>query len=163
MIVRLPRPLGRQDEHAHERGRLRLGGRGEDRVGPRLVPPLERPVLVRLALGLDADPPREQDPQARARVRMEMGDAPRREVDAVAADHRRRGRTLQQLPDECMPVHVRGAEVRLVALDVVDDAIAVLGGGAFELLGQTKDQWNVWPPSITIVWPVTKSEPGPQK
>jgi hypothetical protein len=53
--------------------------------------------------------------------------------------------------------------VRLVTLDVVDDAAAVLGGDALKMLGQPEDQWNVWPPSITIVWPVTKSEPGPQK
>jgi hypothetical protein len=53
--------------------------------------------------------------------------------------------------------------VRLVTLDVVDDPISVLGRRAIGMLGQSKDQWNVWPPSITIVWPVTKSEPGPQK
>jgi hypothetical protein len=41
--------------------------------------------------------------------------------------------------------------VGLVPLDVVDDAITVLGRGAVEVLGETEDQWNVWPPSITIV------------
>ena len=107
--------------------------------------------------------PCEQHAQARARVGMQMRDAARREVDAVAADHRRRRRTLEQLPDERMPLDVRGAEVRLVTLDVVDDAVAVLGRRAVGMLGQAEDQWNVWPPSITIVWPVTKSEPGPQK
>ena len=53
--------------------------------------------------------------------------------------------------------------MRLVALDVVDDAVAVARRDALGVLGQAQDQWNVWPPSITIVWPVTKSEPGPQK
>jgi len=72
-------------------------------------------------------------------------------------------RALEQLPDERMPLDVRRAEVRLVTLDVVDNAIAGFGGRSVGVLGETKDQWNVWPPSITIVWPVTKSEPGPQK
>jgi hypothetical protein len=82
---------------------------------------------------------------------MEMGDAARREVDTVATDHRRRRRTLDELPDERAPFDARGAEMRLVPLDVVDDAITVLSRGAVEVLGQTEDQWNVWPPSITIV------------
>ena len=72
-------------------------------------------------------------------------------------------RALGQLPDEREPVDPYRAEMRLVALDVVDDAIAVLGCDPVGMLGQTEDQWNVWPPSITIVWPVTKPEPGPQK
>ena len=55
---------------------------------------------------------------------------------------------------------MRGAEVRLVARDVVDDAVAGLGRDAVRVLGQAEDQWKYWPPSITIVWPVTKSEPG---
>jgi hypothetical protein len=53
--------------------------------------------------------------------------------------------------------------VRLVPLDVVDDTVTVLCRRAVVVLGYMEDQWNVWPPSITIVWPVTKSEPGPQK
>ena len=62
-----------------------------------------------------------------------------------------------------MPPDPRRSEMRLVTLDVVDDALSVLGRDAVWMLGQAKDQWNVWPPSITIVWPVTKSDPGPQK
>ena len=62
-----------------------------------------------------------------------------------------------------MALDVRRAEVRLVARDVVDDAIAVLAREAVVVLGEAEDQWNVWPPSITIVWPVTKSEPAAQK
>src|SRR5439155_13368973 len=129
----------------------RPGGRGEDRIRPGLVPPLERAVLVRLALRLDADAPCEQYAQSRARVRVELRDAARREVDAVAADHRRPRWTLDQLPNECMAFDVSGAEVRLVASDVVDDPVAVLGRRAVEVLRETEDQWNVWPPSITIV------------
>ena len=159
----LARPLGRQHQHAHERRRLRLGGGREDGIGAGLVPPLERAVLVRLALRVDADPSLEQHAQARARVGVAVGDAARREVDAVAADHRRPGRARGQRPDERVPFDLRRPEVGLVALDVVDDAIAVLGRDAVGVLGQAEDQWNVWPPSITIVWPVTKSEPGPQK
>ena len=106
---------------------------------------------MRLALRLDADAPSKQYAQARAGVRVELRDAARREVDAVAADHRRPRRTLDQLPNDCMALDVSGAEVRLVALDVVDDAVAVLGRRAVEVLRETEDQWNVWPPSITIV------------
>ena len=62
-----------------------------------------------------------------------------------------------------MALDACSTELRLVTLDVVDDAIAGFGGRSVGVLGETKDQWNVWPPSITIVWPVTKSEPGPQK
>ena len=96
-------------------------------------------------------------------MRVQMRDAARWEIHAVAANHRRRRRALGQLPDERTPLDARGTEMRLVALDVVDDPIAVLGRRSVWMLGETEDQWNVWPPSITIVWPVTKSEPDPQK
>ena len=81
---------------------------------------------MRRALRVDADPPLEQDAQARARVRVQVRDAAGREVDAVAADDRRPGRALGQLPDERVALDVRRAEMRLVALDVVDDAVAVV-------------------------------------
>jgi hypothetical protein len=51
--------------------------------------------------------------------------------------------------------------VRLVALDVVDDVVAGAELDTVCVIGEAQDQWNVWPPSITMVWPVTKSEPGP--
>jgi hypothetical protein len=51
--------------------------------------------------------------------------------------------------------------VRLVALDIVDDVVAGAEFDPVRVIGETQDQWNVWPPSITIVCPVTKSEPGP--
>src|SRR6266581_6330680 len=138
----LARPLNRQHEHADEGRRIRFGGSGEDRVRPSLVPPLERAVLVRLALRLDADAPSKQYAQAWAGVCVEVRDAARREVDSIAADHRRPRRTLDQLPHECMAFDVSCAEVRLVALYVVDDAIAVLGRRAVGMLGQMDDQWK---------------------
>jgi hypothetical protein len=85
------------------------------------------------------------------------------EVDAVAADHGRRRRSLDQVPDERVALDACSTEMRLVTLDVVDDSIAGFGRHAAGMLGETENQWKVWPPSITIVWPVTKSEPGPQK
>jgi hypothetical protein len=51
--------------------------------------------------------------------------------------------------------------VRLVTLDVVDDMVAGAELDAARVIGEAQDQWKVWPPSITIVCPVTKSEPGP--
>jgi hypothetical protein len=33
--------------------------------------------------------------------------------------------------------------MRFVALDVVHDPVAVFGGDALGVLGQTEDQWNV--------------------
>jgi hypothetical protein len=53
--------------------------------------------------------------------------------------------------------------VRLAALEVVDDSSARDGGYSVGRLVEREDQWNVWPPSMTIVCPVTKSEPGPQR
>ena len=61
------------------------------------------------------------------------------------------------------PSTSRGAVVRLVPLDVVDDAGARLGRDSLRMLGEAEDQWKYWPPSITIVCPVTKSECGPAR
>jgi hypothetical protein len=51
--------------------------------------------------------------------------------------------------------------VRLVGADVVDHVVAGTGFDAVEMVRELEDQWKVWPPSITIDCPVTKSEPGP--
>jgi hypothetical protein len=51
--------------------------------------------------------------------------------------------------------------VRLVALDVVDHVVAGSELDTVRVIGETQDQWKVCPPSITIVCPVTKSDPGP--
>src|SRR5205085_1797073 len=134
--------------------------RGVHRVRAGLVPRLERPVLVRPAAGGDPDPSLQQDAQPGSGVRVRVRDASRREVDAVAADEPIALRPLVDLPDERIAVDPRGAEVRLVAADVVDDARAVLRLHAVREAGDP--QWKVWPPSMTIVCPVMKSEPGPQ-
>jgi hypothetical protein len=42
-----------------------------------------------------------------------------------------------------VPVDLRCPEMRFVALDVVHDAIAVLGRDPAGVLGQAEDQWNV--------------------
>ena len=90
---------------------------------------------------VDVDRPEEQAPDAAARMRVPVGDSARREVDAVAAhDPCLRGVELDvaararasppspaELPDERRPVDVRGAEVRLVRADVVDDPVAGRG------------------------------------
>ncbi len=70
---------------------------------------------------------------------------------------------LGQLPHERVPVDVGGAVVSLVPLDVVDHAVAGLGRDAVRMLGQAQHQWKYWPPSITIVCPVTKSDCGPAR
>ena len=118
---------------------------------------------MRLALRLDPDPPFQEDAQARARVRVPVGDAARREIDAVAAHDPVPGRPLRQLPDERMAVDARRTAHGLVALDVVDDVVAGPEGDAVRVLREPQDQWKYWPPSITIVWPVTKSDAGPQR
>jgi hypothetical protein len=53
--------------------------------------------------------------------------------------------------------------MRLVALDVVHDMVAGTEVDTVRVIGDTEDQWNVWPPSMTIVWPVTKSDDGPHR
>ena len=105
----------------------------------------------------------QEDAQAGAGMGVPVGDAAGREVDAVAAEQPGAGRPLGQLPDERVPLDARRADVRLVARDVVDDPVARPGLDAVRVLRQAEDQWKYWPPSITIVWPVTKSEPGPQR
>src|SRR5207244_7472150 len=115
------------------------------------------------SLRVDPDPPLQQHAQAGTGVGVQVRDSPGRKVDAVAAHDPIALRPLRQLPLERVPLDVRRAVLRLVALDVVHDAVAVLRRDAVRVIGEPQDQWNVWPPSITIVCPVTKSEPGPQK
>src|SRR5262249_27615636 len=62
-----------------------------------------------------------------------------------------------------VPVDPRGAEVRLVRADVVHDAVPVPRLDAVTMLVEREDQWKYWPPSITIVCPVTKSAAGVQR
>ena len=91
-------------------------------------------------------------------------DPARREVDAVAAQDplARLGLALE-LPDDRRPVDARGSEVRLVALEVVDDPASRLGLHSAGMLREDEAQWKYWPPSMTIVWPVMKSAAGVQR
>ena len=70
---------------------------------------------------------------------------------------------------------VVGAEPRLVrahpggfAAGDVEDAVAARElaprpGREHVLVERERRQWKYWPPSITIVWPVTKSAVGPAR
>ena len=80
-----------------------------------------------LAGGVDPDAPLEQHADPGARMRVPVRDAARREVDAVAADEPLALGTIVDLPDDRVAVDAGGAEVRLVARDVVDDARTGLG------------------------------------
>ena len=81
-----------------------------------------------------------------------------------------------ELPHQHMGVIDNGADVRLTAPDVIHDAIADRGvfrrgiplrmappATAPAELVEREPQWKVCPPSITIVCPVTKLEPGPDR
>ena len=118
---------------------------------------------MRLALRLDPDPAVQEDAQAGAGMGVPVGDAAGREVDAVAAEQPGRRPAARSAPRRARARRRGRARVCLVARDVVDDAVAGLGLDAVRVLRQAEDQWKYWPPSITIVWPVTKSEPGPQR
>ena len=87
---------------------------------------------------------------------------PRIELE-VDRERRAVGAVLGELPHDRRSVDGDVAEVRRVALEVVDDAVSGQGLDAVGMLEQREVQWKVWPPSITIVWPVTKSEPGPHR
>ena len=77
-------------------------------------------------------------------MRVQVRDAARREVDPVAAQEPvALPRPLGQLPHERVPVDVGGAVVRLVALDVVDDAVAWLGRDSVRMLGQARGSMEV--------------------
>ena len=71
-----------------------------------------------------------------ARVRMAIRDPARREVDPIAAqDPFGRAGIGLELPDERRAVHTRGPEVRLVALEVVHDAVSWSGLHTPRMLG----------------------------
>ena len=53
--------------------------------------------------------------------------------------------------------------MRLVSRDVVDDTVSRLRHDPARMVEERENQWKYWPPSITIVWPVTKSDSGLQK
>ena len=83
------------------------------------------PVGVRPVRRLDRQLAEEQATDAGARVDMPVRDAAGREVDAIAAEQPvPLSRVHDELPDQRVPIHASGAEVGLVAREVVDDAIA---------------------------------------
>ena len=54
-------------------------------------------------------------------------------------------------------------DVRLVGGEVVEDGVAPGRLGAARVREQGEPQWKYWPPSMTMVWPVTNADPGPQR
>ena len=116
-----------------------------------------------------------------------VGDAAGREVDAVAAHdpvgeratsidgarEQRRPPVAPELPDERGPVHLRRAEMGRVVRDVVDDTVPARvsvpvvnshGGDRSDRRATALiSQWKYWPPSMTMVWPVTNADDGPAR
>src|SRR5262249_20529110 len=68
-----------------------------------------------------------------------------------------------ELPDERRPVDGGRAEARDGRVDVVDDAVAADRLDAGREAVQREPQWKYWPPSMTIVWPVTNDAAGPAR
>src|SRR2546428_4066891 len=100
-------------------------------------------VTVGHPTGWEVDPVAAQEP-ARPLVELDRG----REQGAVA------GR-VAELPDERAAANGRRAEVGGAALDVVDGPVSTGSLHAVGMLEERQDQWKYWPPSITIVCPVT--------
>ena len=67
------------------------------------------------------------------------------------------------LPDERETVDRGGAEPRALGVDVVDDTVAADRLDAGVEAVEREPQWKYWPPSMTIVWPVTNAAPGPAR
>ena len=109
-------------------------------------------------------------------MRVALGDPAEREVDSIAADdplgervelhEPREQRALRvalvvvELPDERGALDRRGAEAGRPGREVVDDAVAAdrLDPGLEAV--ERESQWKYWPPSITIVCPVTNDARG---
>ena len=95
-------------------------------------------------------------------MRVQVRDAARWEVDAVAAER------ASRLPGRSVSSHTSARPSTRAAPkcassrgDVVDHVVARPRLDTVRVIGEPENQWNVWPPSITIVWPVMKSEPRP--
>src|SRR5207248_1186199 len=73
------------------------------------------------------------------------------------------GAVLREFPDERVLLDRDRAEPRVTPADVVDDPVPRQRRRARGQVEERQPQWKYWPPSITIVCPVTKSEPGPQR
>ena len=92
-------------------------------------------------------------------MRVPVGDAARREVDAVAAHEPLGRRRARPRADEQRarrrrrrraPTRARGRR-RASWTTRLRPASAL---GAVGMLGEREPQWKYWPPSMTIVWPV---------
>jgi hypothetical protein len=83
-------------------------------------------------------------------MRVRVGDAAGREVDAIAAEQPVAGRALGEFPDERVSLDPRGTDARPIRFDVVDDVLSRACLHARWMIRQLQDQWKVWPPSITI-------------
>ncbi len=68
-----------------------------------------------------------------------------------------------ELPDERRPVDLGRPEAGDGGTRVVDDAVAAdrLDAGLEAI--EREPQWKYCPPSMTMVWPVTKDEAGPAR
>jgi hypothetical protein len=103
-----------------------------------------------------------------------VGDAAGREVDPVAAHEpvapeldvggqRGGAAVLAHRPDDRGPVDAGRAARGRVRAEVVHDHTDRADVTTFAMFVQREDQWKYWPPSMTIVWPVTKSAAGEQR
>ena len=164
----LARPLARAGAG---RGRTPVSSRRRTRSPARDRGPLSNhaspaPYVVRLAAGLDRQRAEEQVADARARVGVPVGDppggkstrsqrishSPALELD-LRGEQRRRRRLVERAPRRARAVGSRRAVRRLVAADVVDDAVARRRLDAAGDGREREDQWKYCPPSMTIVWP----------
>ena len=107
------RPLGREEQHADEGGVLGRGGGREHRVVGALEPRLARAVRSRLAVAAVDRQLAVQDPaDSRPGMHVPVGDAARREVDAVETRDPRRRRRRPPPPRPRRPARGRAAPRR---------------------------------------------------
>ncbi len=119
----------------------RLGGGREHGMVCAFVPRLAGAVRLDAVGRVDGQLAVEQAADARAGMNVAVRDAPRGEVDPVAAENPlTRTGIVGQLPDERVAVNARCPGVRLVAREVVDDAVPRFGLDAVRMLRQLEDQ-----------------------
>src|SRR5439155_1226048 len=132
------------------------------RLRAALEPRLERPVFVHLAAAFDPDRAEQQNADAGPRMRVPVGDAAGRKVDSVEAQQ---PLDLRIEVDLCAQQRVGWGVVEQLpvqaraVVDLVGDDVRRV----VPLSREREDQWKYWPPSITMVWPVTKSAAGVQR
>ena len=173
----LARPLGREQQHAHEGGFLRVGCGREDWLGPALEPWLARAVR-RASRRSDSIVERaeEQVADPRAGVRVPVGDRRRAgsrsgrgasSQPAAGSSRRRRRAARRPAPRRAAPTRApcpssswRRSSRRHAR--AVDDARSPppVSTPLLRSRRATSAQWKYCPPSITIVCPVMKSAAG---